>query len=58
MSLDLALLLTLPGALVIMGLAGLVAPACAGVRAWRKRKRRGLVARSTEFKANRGMRRQ
>jgi hypothetical protein len=54
MSLDLALLLTLPGALVIMGLAGLVE----WVRERRKRKRRGLQARSTDFKANRGMRRQ
>ena len=31
MTLDLALLLALPGALVVMGIAGLAAPACAGV---------------------------
>lgn len=53
MTLDLALLLTLPGALAIMGLAGLVE------WAWeqRKRKRRGLQPKSTNFKANRGLRR-
>lgn len=53
MTLDLALLLALPMALTVMGLAGLAGWAW---ERW-KQKRRGLVPRSTEFKANSGVRR-